>query len=58
MKLLIIMLFVFSGCAVNPRYGVYRKVICESNRYGDLECDDGNEYYKPINAKSVYDEPF
>lgn len=55
MKLLFIMLFLTS-CAINPRYGVYRKTICEDDRYGDLICDNGHEYYRQYDIESVYDE--
>ena len=56
MKLLIFTMFLTS-CAINPRYGVYRKTICEDDRYGNLQCDNGQEYYKAYEGISVYDEP-
>jgi hypothetical protein len=56
MKLIIVaLLLTFTSCAVTPRYGVYRKVVCTDDRYGDLKCDNGQEYYRPYSGKSVYD---
>lgn len=48
-------IWLFSGCAVQSRYGIYKKTICEENRYGDIICDNGYEYYRQYDIESVYD---
>lgn len=51
-----ILLFLLSSCAIQSRYGVYERTICTENRWGELECDNGQEYYRAIDAVSVYDK--